>query len=661
MKDRIKFFSRTDLSGSSYLKKAEPILFGFDKSKKYDINDIIELYQIKLYIDSDLFLPKWNEKDIEQIRNNMNDISNTIINFWKTINNENIINLFKDVVREFQDSFWELIEKYETYKKISSNNFVFVISAYNKRIEDVLQNKNLVKYYSSDIRNYLLNYDRSAELLLRQYEEKHTTEYKNIYFPKCLTIKDKEDIFSKYLDDENANLNYIRLLLHSKDSQNIKLSPHTRLKAKKVEKKKNDEILTNGVGWESGIQISFSKTQKEPKKISHKDNILNASYSSQWIEENKDFISLFHNFSELFEYTDKEDRINLINKECDLDVFEKTMIQSSNEYRRGSSFMSKEDLSFLQISLYSEFLKKNNINIETILSQIVTKYFNENFGINDYKITFPSENSSYLEKVRMIAPEFESILKQYKLYATENEIDHELLQISSQPCLINEIPSLLSKKYIYGNGEEIKLLQHYFFSDQSHLYYIETHKKEYNYFAALIMNENVKLEDFKNYQRETIEYLISEKHLKIDSKGFVKISNIIFISIIGDLYFNEVVSYWHYPLVTRTIIDEMETTGLIYFGNTLFSEQEQKYFNYYLNKQVFTNGLDLRNSFLHGTNENSEEKHKYAYFCYLKLLVLVLLKIENDLLMNSLSDNVFFKTLGYFALKKYLTNLKSTT
>ena len=80
---------------------------------------------------------------------------------------------------------------------------------------------------------------------------------------------------------------------------------------------------------------------------------------------------------------------------------------------------------------------------------------------------------------------------------------------------------------------------------------------------------------------------------------------------------------------------QMEVEKIIFFDSTLFSKPEQDYFNYFLNKSEFTNGLDLRNSYLHGTQAKPDEiqKHKYAYFTYLKLLILTFLKIEDDLII----------------------------
>ena len=85
----------------------------------------------------------------------------------------------------------------------------------------------------------------------------------------------------------------------------------------------------------------------------------------------------------------------------------------------------------------------------------------------------------------------------------------------------------------------------------------------------------------------------------------------------------------------------MASEGIILFERSLFSKPEQSYFNYFLNKSEFTNGLDLRNSYLHGTQAtpNETQKHEYAYFTYLKLLFLVMLKIEDDLIISKVTKN----------------------
>jgi len=167
------------------------------------------------------------------------------------------------------------------------------------------------------------------------------------------------------------------------------------------------------------------------------------------------------------------------------------------------------------------------------------------------------------------------------------------------------------------------------------LWYVEPYKDKYKNLYYLLLFEDIKLDDFKRYQKPAIEELIEEGYLKINSKDYVKIEKFVMLTLIGKLFEDEVLSYWHFTTDARSVIDEMEKKELIYFDNTLFAENEQKYFNYYLNKSEFTNGLDLRNKYLHGTNRNSDKEHENSYFIYLKLLVLAILKIEDDLIIKN--------------------------
>jgi hypothetical protein len=634
--NRIKFFSKADGASGHCLVLAEPILRNFDKEKSIDdINDIIELYQIKRYIDADLFLPRWTESDRDYFKEVVKELWNTIRKYCITIDDCNFRKLFNTLEFSYRDSFWDLIETFEIYKKISKEIFVKVLNSKHIFLRDVLHHKKLVKYYGQEIKQHMLENEKSAELLLAQYEEKHERNYTDINFPGFLTLEDREQIILNYLNWEDANLNYIRLIVNSRDTEKIKLSDKTRLKAYRVEREKNNEILETGHVWSCGNQVSLSEKQEEPVLITWEDNIQKVSYSTKWLDQFDDSFSLFQIFSNLFWFTDEFGLVELVSKKEEMDVMEKVLMTSKNSYSQGIAFTRKSNLSHIQIFMFAEYLKGRNKTIELILKDVIDGIFNGFFGLKNLLITFPSENTSKLEKVRMIAPEFESLLKQFQLFAEDGIIDHELLRISSTPKKISDIKSLVDKKYGYGTAsQELQLLQHSFFSDQSMLWYVDQNKDKYHDLYSLLVKEDVRLTDFKNYQRPAIEKFITDGYLTENQDGFVKILKALELFVIGKLYKDEVISYWLFPSVIRTVIDQMHDVGLIRFGKTLFSEPEQKYFNYYLNKSDFTDGLDLRNRYLHGTNCDSDEEHQNSYLIYLKLFILALLKIVNDLAID---------------------------
>ena len=61
-----------------------------------------------------------------------------------------------------------------------------------------------------------------------------------------------------------------------------------------------------------------------------------------------------------------------------------------------------------------------------------------------------------------------------------------------------------------------------------------------------------------------------------------------------------------------------------------FSKPEQDYLNYILNKSEFSNGLDLRNKYIHDTCPLDEKIQRQDYMELLKIMVLIMIKINEE-------------------------------
>jgi len=352
----------------------------------------------------------------------------------------------------------------------------------------------------------------------------------------------------------------------------------------------------------------------------------------------------------LFEYVDIQNRINLVSKRSQMGVLERVMgVHSQNEYRTGTAFSLTEMTSQGQIYGYGQILNALNISLEDILNFVFTSSFQEKYDFpNNARFLVPSATNTHFEKVRILAPEFESVLKQFKLFVEDGSIDFELLQISSAPSAIKDIPSLNQNKYIYINEDNKEMVgcSNLFFSDQTLLAYVEPFKeKHYHSFFELLVNEQVYFANYEEHQKTELNYLIEKGFISIDGSGFIQVTNVKRLLILKDLFDNEVASFYHYPTDFQNEAKQMESENIILFGSSLFSKPEQSYFNYFLNKSEFTNGLDLRNSYLHGTQATPDEtqKHEYAYFTYLKLLFLTMLKIEDDLIISKVTKKTKHK------------------
>jgi len=468
-----------------------------------------------------------------------------------------------------------------------------------------------------------------------------------------LTIDDKENIILNYLDSQIANLNYIRLIINAKNRNDFKISDRTRLKAKRLYKSETEKFLAEKQGMRYGVSISFPENATKIKEVFIDDNLtVHYSYSLDFIKQNTAPYSLFLNFVHLFEFLDEQNRIDLVNKKNQMGGLERFMgVHSQNEYKRGTSFSLSEMTSQGQIFGYNKIVSELNNSIENILHFVFTSTIQEKYNFaHNARFSVPSPNNSHFEKVRLLAPELESVLKQFKLFVEDGNIDFELLQISSSPSAIKDIPSLNRNKYIYfnENNKEMVACLNLFFSDQTLLSYVEPFlEKNYHNFFDLLVNEDVKFSNYEEHLKPGLNYLMDRGFILIDDNNFIQITNIERVLIFKDLYDNEVASFYHYPIAFQNEAERMVSENIIFFESTLFSKPEQSYFNYFLNKSEFTDGLDLRNSYLHGTQATSDEiaKHEYAYFVYLKLLVLVMLKIEDDLLISKTIRNKRTDTL----------------
>lgn len=69
MRNRVQFFSNYDLSISYYLQNAEEIIKKYhDGWRPTEVNDVIELYNILLFIANGIYMKSWTEETLQEIK-----------------------------------------------------------------------------------------------------------------------------------------------------------------------------------------------------------------------------------------------------------------------------------------------------------------------------------------------------------------------------------------------------------------------------------------------------------------------------------------------------------------------------------------------------------------------------------------------------------------
>ena len=84
----------------------------------------------------------------------------------------------------------------------------------------------------------------------------------------------------------------------------------------------------------------------------------------------------------------------------------------------------------------------------------------------------------------------------------------------------------------------------------------------------------------------------------------------------------------------KEALETLQAKDWIYTQSSLLAKPECDYLDFYLNKSKFTNGQDLRNAYLHGTQRKhgtDDDLHRVNYYRLLMFVVMIVIKINDEL------------------------------
>ena len=282
-------------------------------------------------------------------------------------------------------------------------------------------------------------------------------------------------------------------------------------------------------------------------------------------------------------------------------------------------------------------MKKNGSSFEKELKQFYEFHLRKEYDFPGLPINLPNVEDSALNKCRVLCPELDAVVHQYNTFVEEDEIDKDLIRLS-KPLKVEEGKSLLANKYyeIAEDNNEIQgVLWGVLGSGNSILSHVDPFKdKNYHSLIELLENEtNILYSNYAEFQKHHLDFLIQHGIIGVNSDGCIYIVNQSTIKVLRSLWEYGVCSYWHYNNEERQILDDMLAKGWLVKDNHLLSKPERDYFSYYLDNAKFTNGMAYRNHYMHGSTPpvDNENEHSIAYITFLKLLAILLLKIEDDL------------------------------
>lgn len=624
---RIKYFPPTDMACGLYLEKVEEFYKNKNCLKIENLDDALEFYNIYVYFhDSKIHWKRWNNQEVEKYKQFSEELKNLAFKYVAKLNSDNFTEQICNLFFEYFDDLATLLEQTKAYKNIDRT--IILSEFFNKNFNlfwTIIKNEKLSKYYSQEIYNYFESCVESAELIIDSVNQN------DVFIPEIVK-KNQEYFMERYINLPEPNLN--RLITIQEADFKPSISSKTKLLAKRKAEELNEKYLNENHLFTTEYNLAFVKGQKEKIKYEiSKNRKVKITYSLDWIDQHSDYYTLLKNFADMIGYLDNLGRINDIYKSIENGFTEKLNYSNKGTYKTNNAFIIKNDMSIFATNVYDSVLCQKNISFEQIINWFIIEHLPNDYSLPKFRFSLPSENSTYAERCQTLVTSLDSLIKQYKYYIDEKELDFELITMDTQSVEIENLPSLLNKKYVYGTGIEYQNLVYLLFSDQSDIAQNQKIKKHYRSFAELITNENLQRKDFLKFQLNPLNWLFEIGIICANEQGYLKFTDEVIIGIFFNLFEDGFIPYWNITDYDREKITELDSKGYVKYSSGFLSEQEADYFNYYLNKK-FTNGLEIRNKYAHGMaqiSESEDEQYK-DYLTIMKLIFIFLLKMENEVI-----------------------------
>ena len=633
---RVRFFGPNDLATGRFVQRAVDLAEQFDPETAPTCTiDILELHNVQRYLEHDFFPLAYTEEQRALAKTRIPQIRGVVARFFSGVNDSNVEAVVDGVAGgryDFHGDLLELLGRNKAYQRCAAATVLPALSAAGVHLGEILGCKKLVQAYDAEVRTELLSSPRGAEYVMRKYLQEGVRD--DIHLPRSFTPDDSRALLEQYIDGEDANPNYVGLIASAKETSAAGIDARLKLRAKRRSEDLNAKFFEDNDGIRTGCEVSIAD-QAEPatEELDESDGLVcHYKYSRRWLEETCDNPSILNNFINLFGFVDRNALLVLPSYPASLGVMERFMgTPGRTEYRIGAVFRTTDMSSLLQTRLYHHFLETKDIDLEQVISWFFEEYLVEEFQAENFSFTPSGTGTSYVQKVRHLFAEMESVASQFSLFARDGELDRDLLAMGSEQVRYKDIPSLLDGKYLYSTEtDEIASILNLLFSDQASVNYISEELQDDNA-AMLLLRNDVAYEDFHEYQKPAIDHLI--KLGIVDNDGTrVQLINVEQFRILSALFNTQCASYFRLSARGREAADAMVAKGWVERRSSLLSGAEGRYFNYFLNAVDFSNGPELRNKYLHGSQVNAEgeDAHFHAYMTALRLTVALIIKMNDD-------------------------------
>ncbi|MGZ0001507.1 hypothetical protein ACXJ5A_04975 [Leuconostoc mesenteroides] len=430
------------------------------------LSDLLEIYKVKTWYDSiNSQFPEMQET-LEKQEGKLKQLKEYI---GKTLSSKSAnewTNEYLESVDNKQDKeFYEMFSEYALWTKLTEKVFKHFLWDGHGSLSVLLEQKKVVDKFSAIIKDNLINDEEmlfsNVPMITNLIEGKG-----KLYFPEGFENSDGFQIMvNKLLDKLNStnfrDIVFIQPLLDFRMSE-LPLNEETRNRVQQYVSEFWTSQKQQGISPITSWKVSINKVQDEPIEINLNGRSTHVKISERWLDsvpEKEFLLTMIVNF-----VVDHSIRpLSIIRpQKSDKDETRLYEMVISNNYK--GNRMYRDDLPMmmydnqlnLTVAAVIGYLRNNNSSIEKLIANYFNQQILETHGIDGFSMIEVEPELPTNIKIKLLAIELESVLKQFKLLAEYEKIN--LNYLAYMDILdIDAIPSLIPNKYLQRKeGTEIK-------------------------------------------------------------------------------------------------------------------------------------------------------------------------------------------------------------
>jgi hypothetical protein len=259
---RLKFYGLNDYATFFQAERAATVLAEFDGSRaSYGVNDIVELHNASRFVEHGVFPASMVQAERDRLLSLVPGVRRAEGVFFTGLTEPMFAAAISGVDHSYRSDLLGLLAKFKVFDRCSATVVLEALKADGFHSRDLLRCGALVRVYDEDVRSLMLANIDTAELIL----SKHllSDSQAGICLPASLTPADRRALLDAYVDDENANPNYVRLIATARVNGALGIDAKLKLKARRSYDKFTTSFFATNQGMKTGVEISISDTQVE--------------------------------------------------------------------------------------------------------------------------------------------------------------------------------------------------------------------------------------------------------------------------------------------------------------------------------------------------------------------------------------------------------------